>query len=560
MGLLFQIIIKNRFLQQCLLILLSFSLFSTLSAKNTNDAFNQVNALRQAVKMIPLTYSSTLSRAAQNHANYLSKNIGSNFNGIDLHSENKARAGYTGSDVTARSQKAGYPHKDVKENISVGSKNIADSVSGLMSGIYHRFTFLDFVIDNIGYGTAADKKGYKSFVYNMGRKDIEKLCATRPKQAKPKKPIDCLGTTVSAEYINKACANLPQAARYEEPFSQRCANGRLLKSRYMNRVCNAQPTESIFSGEGSYFSICQPTIRVNASWFNQLCNSHSSPALHSGDNKYYEICDNKTRVYSSWLKNYCDSATPLDQATKSAYYSKPCHSNFRVSQTFSNSLETKQAKNNPKYVIWPSYKAKEILPVFYDETPDPLPDLDISGYPLSLQFNPKKVRSVSVKDFKLEKKTKAGRWKQIKSIRKLNHQTDPHKIFTKQQFAWYPLKRLDWNTNYRASVYAKFNGTKKKINWQFKTQSIKTPLIKIKPRKKNVKVPEGKWFTLYLVPSKRVSRPMQKINLEWRGSIKVKSEIIDMNTIKLLLKNTRCRPVRLNMAQGRELVLNTCMR
>jgi hypothetical protein len=51
---------------------------------------------------------------------------------------------------------------------------------------------------------------------------------------------------------------------------------------------------------------------------------------------------------------------------------------------------------------------------------------------------------------------------------------------------------------------------------------------------------------------------MQKINLEWRGSAKVKSKIIDMNTVKLKLQNTSCQPVTLKMAQGRRLILKTC--
>jgi hypothetical protein len=71
-------------------------------------------------------------------------------------------------------------------------------------------------------------------------------------------------------------------------------------------------------------------------------------------------------------------------------------------------------------------------------------------------------------------------------------------------------------------------------------------------------VPNGNWFTLYLVPSKAVSRPMQQINLEWLGPAKVESNIIDMNTVKLKLQNTHCRPVTLKMAQGAKLILNTC--
>lgn len=546
-----------RFISITLICLVSLAV-SAKPAKNNNDAFTQVNIIREAAKLQPLTYSSALSRSAQNHANYISKNIGQDFVGIDLHSETKSYANYTGEDVTVRAQHAGYPHKDVKENISLGSKNISDSVEGLMSGIYHRFTFLDFLIDTIGYGTASNNKEYKSYVYNMGRKDMESLCKTRPIQAKPQKPINCLGTTVSAEYMERACNNLPQEALYDAPFSQRCSNGRLLKSSYMNAVCDNPPAASIFNGKGSYYKICQPSIRVNTSWFNQLCSANGSPALHSGDHKFYKICEGEKRVYSSWLKNYCDSATPADQPSQSMYYTKPCHSDYKVNELFTHRLDDKQFNKNPRYVKWPAFKAKNVLPVFFDEIPDPLPDLNVSGYPLSLQFNEGKVKKVSVRYFTLDRKTKSGHWRRIKKIRELNYITDPEKNFTKHQFAWYPLKRLDWNTDYRASVYAKIDGIEKEIRWRFKTQHVNTPLFKIKPRGKSVTVPEDKWFTLYVVPSKSSNRPMKKINLKWRGSIKVESDIIDFNTIKIKLENTDCRPVYLNMEKGRVLVLNTC--
>jgi len=548
-----------RFILFFIIIAQSFPVLAK-TPKNNNDAFNQVNAVRKAAKMTSLSYSPALSRSAQNHANYLAKNVGSNFNGVDLHSESKAYSEYTGENAVTRAQKSGYPHKNVKENISVGSVNIADSVSGLMSGIYHRFTFLDFLIDNIGYGTRADKKGYKSYVYNMGRKDMEQLCKTKPKQAKPKRPFNCLGTTVSAEYMESACSNLPNEAIYDAPFSQRCSNGRLLKSSYMKEICKNPPVESLFSGNGSYFNICKPSIRVNTSWFNQLCNDNGSPALHSGDNKFYEICKSNKRVYSSWLKNYCDSASPSDQPTNSTYYSKPCHSDFKVNASFSNKFDDEQSNRNPRYVKWPPFKATDVLPVFFDETPDPLPDLDVSGYPLSLQFNEAKVKKVSVRYFTLDKKMKSGRWKRIKKIRELNFITDPEKIFTKYQFAWYPLKRLDWNTTYRANVYAKIDGIDKEIRWRFTTRSVTTPLITVKPGRKLMKVPKGKWFTLYVIPSKKSSRPMQRINMKWRGKINVESKIIDFNTLKLRIDDTDCRPVYLTLAKSRELVLNTCLR
>jgi hypothetical protein len=544
-----------------ILILFTFSLFTGLAAKpvnNTNNALNQVNAIRKAVQMEPFTYSTSLSRAAQNHASYLTNNIGKHFNGIDLHTESRARPGFSGADASSRSAKAAYPYRDVKENISVGSKNIADSISGLMSGIYHRFTFLDFLVDTIGFAVATDKEGFKSYVYNMGRKDMERTCSNRPQLAMPSKSVDCLGTTVNADYIEKACNNLPQEALYEAPFALACPNGRLLKSSYMDSICRTPPVEILLRGEGSYYKICQPEIRVNANWFNDLCNSNNSPALHSGENSYYNICENKIRVYASWFKNYCDSASPIDQSIESAYYSNLCHSDFKVSKKFSKELNARQYKKNPDYVVWPPLNANEVRPVFFDETPDPLPDLDVSGYPLSLQFNPGKVKSAKVSTFKLEKKSKNGKWTRIKAVREINHSNDPQKVFSKLQFAWFPLQRLDWNTTYRASVFAKIDESKNNIKWLFTTKSINTPLITVKSHQKKVLVPKDKWFTLYLVPSKDVSRPMQQINLAWRGFSKVKSNIIDLNTIKLIIENTHCQPVTLEMAQGRKLTLNTC--
>ena len=127
-------------------------------------------------------------------------------------------------------------------------------------------------------------------------------------------------------------------------------------------------------------------------------------------------------------------------------------------------------------------------------------------------------------------------------MRELNNKSDPHKSFSKLQFAWFPLQRLDWNATYRASVLAdidgaSINGTgfgkiRKNITRLFNTEAVDTRLITVQPRQKKVTVPIDQWFTLYLVPSKAVSRPMQKIKLEWRGPVKVLSKIIDMNTVK----------------------------
>ena len=179
-----------------------------------------------------------------------------------------------------------------------------------------------------------------------------------------------------------------------------------------------------------------------------------------------------------------------------------------------------------------------------------------------MQFNPGKVKAAKISAFKLEKKNKNGRWTLIKAVRELNHKSDPHKSFSQLQFAWFPLQRLDWGSSYRASVSVdiegKKNRAKRNISWQFRTKVIDTPLITVKSSQQKVAVPKDQWFTLYLLPSKTVSRPMKNIKLGWRGKAKVTSKVIDMNTVKLKLQNIKCEPVTLKMAQGRTLLLKTC--
>ena len=560
-------------MRRSIFLLLSLFLISDLAAKSANsrEALQQVNAIRAAAQLPLYSHSDLLQRSAKSHASYIAINMRRQSKGLDLHKQNPKKAGFSGVNATARSAKTSYPSRDVKENISFGKQQLSKSLSGLMSAIYHRFTFLDFLSDTLGYGTAKSKEDIHNHVFNMGRKDMESTCRVRPESARPIVPVDCLGTSVKPDYIDNVCKNLPAEAFYEDPFKSRCPNGRLLKASFMNDVCRNPPADILFRGSGSYYSICQPQIRVETGWFDEICNSSRNnphPALHSGEIRFYQMCESDARVNVSWYKNFCDSATPNDVVLDASYYRDLCNVNsnktdFDVSSTYRQQLDSSLYRKSPDFVIWPPHNAKQVSPVFYDEMPDPLPDYDVSGYPLSLQFNPGKLKSVQVSDFRLEKQNNNGSWSPVKAVREMNRANDPNKSFTKLEFAWFPLKRLDWNTRYRASVSvltnaAKTEGKRKNISWAFKTETIKTPLIIVNSQQNQANVPSGKWFTLYHLPSKKVSRPMQQISAQWRQPARVESEIIDLNTIRMKFENNRCESVVLSMAQRGDLTLNTC--
>jgi len=56
---------------------------------------------------------------------------------------------------------------------------------------------------------------------------------------------------------------------------------------------------------------------------------------------------------------------------------------------------------NPDFVIWPVDGMDNIPPAFYKELPDPMPECSVSGYPISISFNPSKSKAIMIDSFKL---------------------------------------------------------------------------------------------------------------------------------------------------------------
>ncbi|RTZ59825.1 MAG: hypothetical protein DSZ33_03750 [Gammaproteobacteria bacterium] len=518
-----------------------------------DEALDLINTLRSSAGMTRLVYSPVLSLAAKNHATYLSLNIGGNRLHVDAHIEQNGRRGFTGESSDERAEYVGYAHSEVKENVSIGNTDIVDSVTGLMAGIYHRFTFLDFQVDEMGYGREGE-----AFVYELGRSDLARMCTTFPKKAELDPPFDCLGTLVKSSYIEGVCKKLPAEAVYQPPYRTRCPGGKLLRADYMERFCKSPLKSALYTGKGSYYKICKPEVRVKSGWLEHLCTAPDSPARYVGENRYYQICANNTKVFADWFKQLCENVPAQARYEDSGYYIQPCHSDFKARQEYLNKLDAKMYRSNPRYVVWPPKNSDDIPPAFFDESPDPLPDLDVSGYPLSLQFNPGKVKSVHLDSFILEKKNRNGIWERVKAIRELNRESDPNQVLSKWQFAWFPLKRLDWGTYYRASVNALIDKRKTRIQWHFRTQALDTPLYILKREHRNVKVYPDRWVALYFEPDKTSSRPLEYIETRWVGNANVETNILDLNTLQIYLGNTNCKPVSLYLAHGREVKLTTC--
>jgi len=187
-------------------------------------------------------------------------------------------------------------------------------------------------------------------------------------------------------------------------------------------------------------------------------------------------------------------------------------------------------RQNKDVIVYPYVNQRHIWPAFYNESPDPLPKYKVSGFPISVQFNPANFNTVKLKSFRLYDEKGI----EIKKTRILQHKNDHNHLFTKLEFALMPLERLEFGTTYTAVFEAVADGTKVKKHWSFRTEDPKERVYRVTQKKTTLSVNAGSTVLLYIVPSSRndILRSYKS-----RGGIKV--SFLDQNTLKVIFPKRR---------------------
>ncbi|AKF24632.1 hypothetical protein YH65_03940 [Sulfurovum lithotrophicum] len=345
------------------LVIFMYSVFVLLQAGHKEDALRYLNTIRQHTGLIELRSNTVLEKAAKSHAKYLL------FQQQYGHYEKKGRKGYTGRTPSDRVLHAGYPARDVMENVSVNAKNTRQSIDTLFAAIYHRFVFLNFDKNEIGIGSAYSKKKRRivsTFVYLLGSSEVSKLCK-----------------------------------------------------------------ETFFLQNG-------------LTYMNELCRD---PAHLVPQYLYEERCEMIRR-------------------------------------------------KNSDLIVYPYPDATGSPPVFYTEHPHPLPGSKVSGYPISVQFNPAYYNNIKLKKFRLFN----AKGKEIKKRKILTYSTDINQRFTPFQFAFMPLKRLDYDQTYQVEFEAMADEKRIQKRWEFRTKGFKQKLYRITKRNTTVNVKKGEKIVLFFEP------------------------------------------------------------
>ncbi|MCP5346218.1 MAG: CAP domain-containing protein [Gammaproteobacteria bacterium] len=206
-------------------------------------------------------------------------------------------------------------------------------------------------------------------------------------------------------------------------------------------------------------------------------------------------------------------------------------SDFRISGTDKNAAEEQIEGQNPFLVTWPDQGDTDVPPAFFEESPDPLPDYSVSGYPISLQFNPMVYTDVSVTSFRIFEDSSN---REISNTRLLDRNTDPNMKFSGLEFALFPLERLDWQTVYRVEVKYDSNLESDSLMWKFATRNPGAPLFEYAGDGTTVEIPinAANDFIFYVPPDQNYPT-IQNIGASFPAGLSVDVNFIDGNTLSV---------------------------
>ena len=205
-------------------------------------------------------------------------------------------------------------------------------------------------------------------------------------------------------------------------------------------------------------------VAVNGnSAMNQLCQGES----FSGFGTYYRLCDPEIRVAEA---DYLAASEAIQQ-------------------------------QNPALVVWPPIDGGSVAPAFFEENPDPLPDRSVSGYPVSVAFNPQQIEQVTLTSLRL---FDTERGDEITDVRLLDHTTDPNGKFTPHQFALFPLQRLDFNHRYRVELAYVADGVVGELTWFFNTTPLDGTIYQLSGSEQTLTVASDETLYLYMPPTESI--------------------------------------------------------
>ena len=233
---------------------------------------------------------------------------------------------------------------------------------------------------------------------------------------------------------------------------------------------------------------------------------------------------------------------------------------FVVEEKLYEQKQIELAKKGAEKVVYPWPGQDNVYPAFVNqESPDPLPGIFLSGQPVSVQFNPVRMkgRQVTVTGFRLE--DSSGR--DIPLLPRKDMHTDDQRRFSEFEYAWFPVKALGWGKTYKAYLSFTINNSPKQFDWSFTTQKTPFSLSKkagelmIDHPVKSIRLTPNREYSLVLSPELSSSR-INKLEVTYTGECH--HQIEAFNTISIRQRGSST--VTITLADGHQYVIKVTAR
>ncbi len=258
---------------------------------------------------------------------------------------------------------------------------------------------------------------------------------------------------------------------------------------------------------------------------------HTAYVYEAGNQGLYDFCAAGVNSSVSW----------------GVFFAQVCaNADLRIAESEYNAYLDQVRGQNPDIVLWPPRNGTDVLPAFFEESPDPLPDFSVSGNPLSIQFNPLKFSSVTVESFRL---FLAATNTELTNTRLFQRSNDPNSKLSALEFALFPLERLAWNTEYRAEVRYSANNSSQSLSWTFRTRDPGMPIISAAAQGESFAQPahSGR-FAVYVPPTAKLPS-ISSYNYLFSNGLEAGIELLDGNTLAFDVRKVQAGQV-LKMSIG----------
>jgi uncharacterized protein YkwD len=196
----------------------------------------------------------------------------------------------------------------------------------------------------------------------------------------------------------------------------------------------------------------------------------------------------------------------------------------KPSQKDLNNALNRHKLKNTHIVMYPFNQQSDVPPVFFNELPDPLPNHDVSGFPISISFNQALFKNIQLLNFELFN----SQGERISNTRTHTSKTDPNRRLNRFSFVLFPLNRLEWDSSYSVKFLAIVDKKIIEKKWSFKTRKYSIPLHKIEDESKTITIKVNQ-PNLFYFPPKTATDLLHNV----RYNSNFTMEFIDQNTLKL---------------------------